>query len=74
MNRTKEGSDKKKVLPLQVALKLLKKEKPWVPIHALRAAVGQGKVKAIRSSEARNARYYVTLDDLEAALPIVQGE
>lgn len=71
---SRKTKEKGKVLPLRKALELLKKEKPWAPIHALRAAVGAGKIPARRSSEAKHARYYVTLDDLEAALPVVSGE
>jgi hypothetical protein len=61
-------------LPLPKALELLKKEKPWAPIAALRKAVTEGRVPAVRSSTAKKARYFVTVADLEAALPVVSGD
>jgi hypothetical protein len=72
-NRIKERSDGR--LPLQKALRLLKRKKPWAPLASLRRAVTEGRVPAVRSSTAKKARYYVTVADLEAALPVqVSGD
>jgi hypothetical protein len=57
------------ILPLGQALAELKRRKPWAPIAALRKAVAAGRIPARRSSESKRARYYVRLEDLEAALP-----
>lgn len=63
---TMEGTD---MMPLTRALKLLKKEYPWMPVTALRQAVVDGKVPSIRSSDKKGAYYYVRLTDLVNALP-----
>jgi hypothetical protein len=69
--RIKDRSDEDR-MELPKALKRLKRKYPWAPIAALRKAVSEGRVPAVRSSLGARARYYVRIDDLERVLLSVQ--
>src|SRR5262245_65667193 len=52
------------IMPLNVAIRWLKQQHPWLPPHSLRQLVMDGKVPSIRSSAKKRARYYVKPIDL----------
>jgi len=60
-----KGDDR---LPLQLALKQLKRKFPWAPIAALRKQITAGLMPVTRSSFAEKSRIYVRMEDLEKLL------
>lgn len=70
--RKKQHPNSDDRVPLQQALAMLKEKHPWAPIAALRKAVTEGRVVAVRSGLGPRARYYVKVSDLEETLLSVQ--
>jgi hypothetical protein len=62
------------LIVLQRAVKLLKQEAPWAPVHALKDRVKRGEIPSTRSSKLKGARWYVRMSDLRAAIEKMQKQ